>query len=74
MQAWYRSIKKGFVTMAPAQIGVCVFFSTVIIGALTPFVNAEATPLFAGAVAGAVTAGLLSRDPRPPEDTFGPMD
>jgi len=72
MQAWYRSIKKGLVTMAPAQIGVCAFFSAMIVGSLAPLVKTE--PLFAGAVAGAVTASLLSRDPRPPEDTFGSMD
>ena len=60
--------------MPPAQIGVCVFFSTVIVGALTPFVKAEMEPLFTGAVAGGVTAGLLSRKPQPPEETFGPMD
>ena len=74
MQAWYRSIKKALVTMPPAQISVCVFFSTIIIGGFTPFVKAEMEPLFTGAAAGAVTAGLLSRKPRPPEDTFGSMD
>jgi len=69
---WYRSIKKGLVTMSPVQIGLCVLSSVIITGNLAPLVRVN--PLLAGAVAGGVTAGLLSRKPRPPEETFGPMD
>lgn len=71
-ESWHRSIKKGFTTMSPVQIGLCVLSSVIIAGNLAPLVKVN--PLLAGAAAGALTAGLLSRNPRPPEDTFGPMD